>query len=70
MDKPGSLRTRMWVQVAGAIFFAIITIGESSGLMKPSFALPMGWIIYALAGVVMVFLAWQTWRKMKIEAET
>ena len=64
MDKPGSLRTRMRVQIIGAVFFAIITIGEATGLLRPSFAIPMGWTIYALAGAVMVFLAWRTWHKM------
>ncbi len=67
MDKPGNLRTRMRVQIIGAVFFAIITIGEASGLLRPSFAIPVGWIIYALAGAVMAFLAWQTWRKMNTE---
>ena len=67
MDKPGSLRTRMRVQLVGALFFAA---GEASGLLTPSFAIPMGWIIYAFAGAIMVFLAWQTRRKMKTETET
>ena len=69
MDKPGSLRTRMRVQIVGAVFFAIITIGEASGLLNPSFAMPMGWIIYAFAGAVMVFLAWQTRQKMNNETD-
>ena len=60
----------MRVQIVGAIFFAIITIGEATGLLKPSFAIPMGWIIYAFAGAVMVFLTWQTWRKMNTETKT
>jgi hypothetical protein len=60
----------MRVQLVGAMFFAIITIGEASGLLRPSFAMPMGWIIYAFACAVMVFLAWQTWRKMKVETKT
>jgi len=59
----------MWVQIVGAVFFAIITIGEASGLLDPSFAIPMGWIIYGFAGAVMVFMAWQTWRKMKTETD-
>ncbi|HDO51379.1 MAG TPA: hypothetical protein ENH05_01420 [Rhizobiales bacterium] len=64
------MRTRMRVQIVGVVFFAIITIGEASGLLKPSFAIPMGWTIYAFAGAVMAFLAWRTWRKMKAETET
>ena len=59
----------MRVQIVGATFFAIITIGEASGLLNPSFVMPMGWIIYAFAGAVMAFLAWQTWRKMKLETD-
>ena len=67
MDK---LKVKMWTQLVGAFFFAIITIGEASGLLQPSFAIPMGWTIYGFAGAVMVFMAWQTWRKINAETET
>ena len=64
------MRTRMWTQIVGAMFFVVITIGEASGLLRPSFGIPMGWLIYALAAAVMVFLAWRTWRKMETETNT
>ncbi len=64
------MRTRMWVQIVGALFFVVITIGEASGLLRPSFGMPMGWIIYALAAAAMVFEAWRTRRKMNEETKT
>jgi len=60
------MRTRMWVQIAGAMFFVVIAIGEASGLLKPSFGMPVGWIIYALAAAYMAFEAWRIWRKKKV----
>jgi uncharacterized membrane protein AbrB (regulator of aidB expression) len=60
----------MWVQIVGALFFVVITIGEASGLLRPSFGMPMGWIIYALAAAAMVFEAWRTRRKMNEETKT
>jgi uncharacterized membrane protein AbrB (regulator of aidB expression) len=64
------MRTKMWTQIVGASFFVIITIGEATGLLSPSFGIPMGWIIYAFAAAVMVFEAWRSWRKMKAETDT
>ncbi len=60
----------MWIQLVGASFFVVITIGEATGLMRPSFSIQMGWIIYALAAATMLFQAWRSWRKMKQETKT
>ncbi len=65
-----SMRGKMWIQIVGAMFFVVITVGEGSGLLRPSFGMPMGWLIYALAAAVMLFEAWRTWRKMKAETKT
>jgi hypothetical protein len=60
----------MWTQIVAVVFFAIITIGEATGLMRPSFGIPVGWIIYAFAAAVMIFEAWRTWRKIKTDTDT
>jgi hypothetical protein len=60
-------RGKMWIQLVGAMFFVLITIGEATGLLRPSFGIQMGWIIYALAAATMLFEAWRSWRKMKAE---
>ena len=62
-----NLKTKMWIQLAAALFFAGITIAEATGLKAQTFGLPMGWIIFVLAGLVMLFETWRTWRKMKTE---
>ncbi|MFQ5626116.1 MAG: DUF202 domain-containing protein [Methyloligellaceae bacterium] len=55
----------MWIQIGGALFFAAIAIAEASGFKSPTFGLPMGWIIFALAAATMAFETWRTCRKMK-----
>ena len=57
----------MWVQIGAVVFFACIAIAEVTNLKSPTFSIQMGWIIFALAAAAMVFEAWRTWRKMKIE---
>lgn len=66
----GNLKVKMWTQIVAVMFFVFITTGEATGLLRPSFGIPMGWIIYAFAAAVMIFEAWRTWRKMKTETDT
>ena len=67
MDKQLGPRGKMWIQLVGAMFFIVITIGEATGVLRPSFGFQMGWIIYAFAGATMLFEAWRSWRKVKAE---
>ncbi len=64
-----SLNAKMWIQAIGALFFVAIAGAEITGLKSPTFSIPMGWIIFALAAATMGFEAWRTWRKTKIEIE-
>ena len=69
MDKKLSINGKMWIQLVGAMFFIVITVGEATGLLRPSFGIQMGWIIYAFAAATMLFEAWRSWRKMKAETD-
>jgi hypothetical protein len=64
------LKVKMWTQLVGAFFFVVITTGEATGLLRQSFGIQMGWIIYAFAAAVMIFEAWRTWKKIQTEPVT
>ena len=70
-DKAGPIeaKTAHLIQIAGAAFFGAIVIAELSGLKAPTFSFDLGWIIFALAGLVMLFEAWRTKRKKKDQKE-
>lgn len=60
--------TKFWIQIAGAAFFVGIALAEALGLKDPTFTIPMGWIVFALAAATMGFEAWRTRRKMRSES--
>lgn len=62
-----SLKTKMWLQLLGAIFFAGLAILEAVGLKASSFGPQMGPYILMFGCAVMLFEAWRTWRKMKAD---
>jgi hypothetical protein len=64
-----NLTTRFWIQIAGAVFFAVLLIAELAGLKEPVFAPPFGPVILVLAGAVMLFEAWRTRRKINQEED-
>jgi NADH:ubiquinone oxidoreductase subunit 6 (subunit J) len=57
----------MWIQIVAALFLAGAAIAEASGLKSPTFDFSTGWLIFVLAGAVMAFEAWRTWRRTKSE---
>ncbi len=59
----------MWIQIVGSLFFVVIAAAEAAGLKDPTFGIPMGWIIFALAAATMGFEAWRTWRKTQAQVE-
>jgi len=59
--------TKFWIQIAGAAFFGLLVIAEIGGLKAPTFGFEPGWVIFLLAGLVMLFEAWRTRRKAKSE---
>lgn len=59
------LRTRIWVQLGGAVLLVALALAEMAGLKNPTFNAAWGSWVLVGGAAVMLFEAWRTRRRMR-----